>query len=570
MKKQGFIKGSAILLSSVVVAKSLGLAYKIPLTRLLGGSAMGHYSSAFSLFTPVIAIAAAGIPSAMARLTAENFALERFENVKKLKRTALVTFTLTGLVFTLLVLLCAMPVSQLLTGERKVGLAVCALAPSILICSVMAVYRGYYEGLRNMYPTAVSEVVETLFRLILGLAFAYGVRDHALQSFALKGECFGQKCSSLQQALGVSAVYETAAALLATSLSSLIACIYIMLASKLGGDGITMQMRQKDRITDSTGGIVRELFACCLPISLAALITTLTGMIDMLTVARGVSAAYQQQPQAFGELTDLGVSPKELPNFVYGSYTGLAFAVAGLVPTLTAMLGKSALAPVAEGAAKGNRYCVGRSMDKMFMLCSFIAFPSAVMLCVFPKQILTLLFSGRTAEIAASCPALRVLGIAVAAMSLSLPCFTLLQALGKGRRVTGIILLGGAIKLTGNLVLIRLPAFSLTGAAISTAVSETVICGVSLVSVYRASGARCSVKSAFVKPAYAAVLALMTAVISREILSKRVFIGFGEQSIALISIFLSGIMYLFSAVILCETPKSTIISSFCKKNRKNT
>ena len=64
--------------------------------------------------------------------------------------------------------------------------------------------------------------------------------------------------------------------------------------------------------------------------------------------------AYQQQPQAFGELTDLGVSPKELPNFVYGSYTGLAFAVAGLVPTLTAMLGKSALAPVAEGAAKGE------------------------------------------------------------------------------------------------------------------------------------------------------------------------------------------------------------------------
>lgn len=78
MKRQGFIKGSAILLAMVLITKILGLLYKIPLTNLLGGTGMGYFASAFSVFTPVFAIVVSGIPSTMARLTAENYALERF------------------------------------------------------------------------------------------------------------------------------------------------------------------------------------------------------------------------------------------------------------------------------------------------------------------------------------------------------------------------------------------------------------------------------------------------------------------------------------------------------------
>ena len=88
MKRQGFIKGSAILLAMVLITKILGLLYKIPLTNLLGGTGMGYFASAFSVFTPVFAIVVSGIPSTMARLTAENYALERFSNMRHSKRTA--------------------------------------------------------------------------------------------------------------------------------------------------------------------------------------------------------------------------------------------------------------------------------------------------------------------------------------------------------------------------------------------------------------------------------------------------------------------------------------------------
>ena len=67
MNKQGFLKGSMILLVTVAVTKALGLVYRIPLTRLLGGSGMGYFSSAFSVFTPVMAVA---LPQRMRLLNA--------------------------------------------------------------------------------------------------------------------------------------------------------------------------------------------------------------------------------------------------------------------------------------------------------------------------------------------------------------------------------------------------------------------------------------------------------------------------------------------------------------------
>ena len=79
MKRQGFIKGSAILLAMVLITKILGLLYKIPLTNLLGGTGMGYFASAFSVFTPVFAIVVSGIPSTMARLTAETMPLNAFQ-----------------------------------------------------------------------------------------------------------------------------------------------------------------------------------------------------------------------------------------------------------------------------------------------------------------------------------------------------------------------------------------------------------------------------------------------------------------------------------------------------------
>ena len=412
MNKQGFLKGSMILLVTVAVTKALGLVYRIPLTRLLGGSGMGYFSSAFSVFTPIMAVAAAGIPSTMARIAAENSAFERFSDLRRTKRIAMRLFTGIGLLLTIAVIVLSMPAARLFTGHSSAGYAIACLAPALLFCTAMSVERGYYEGLRNMYPTAVSEIIETIFRLVLGLGAAYAVQHHALAEFASSGTCFGAACADPAEAQQHALPFVAAAATLGTSLSSGIACICLALRAKLRGDGITPQMLAKDPAVSRTGEIVRRLFAYSLPVALTALITTLAGMIDMLTVGHCAAAAIRTSPQTFAHLLGSGLTEQMLPNFIYGSYEALAAATAGIVPTLTAMLGKSALAAVTEDFAKGDTKAVDTHLDRMLTLCAMIAFPSALGISLFSEDILALLFSGRTAEIAAAAPSLRILGAA--------------------------------------------------------------------------------------------------------------------------------------------------------------
>ena len=570
MNRQGFLKGSAILLVSVFITKALGLIYRIPLTRLLGGTGMGYFAGAFCVFTPVMAVSAAGIPSAMARLAAENYAFERYENLRRVKRIAVMFFTAQGLVFTALLMLVSMPAARLFTGEHSTGLALMTLAPSLLFCSVMSVERGYYEGLHNMYPTAVSEIIETVFRLVLGLGLAYGVKNYAMEQFAQSGSCFGVQCPNENAAMEAALPFVAAAAVLGTSLSSGIACLYIIIRSKAKGDGITAEMRQKDKTVDPVGQTIRALLSYSLPVALTALITTLTGMIDMLTLAKGVQRAYSQSPEVFSGFLEGGVTAKALPNFIYGSYTALAVTVSGLVPTFTAMLGKSSLAAVTEGAARGSSRAVGDSINKMLTLCAYIAFPAGMLISLFPREILSILFSGRNAEIAAATPALKILGTEVVLVGLSLPCFTLLHALKKPGTVTAIMLIGGGVKLAGNLLLIHRPPLALTGAAASTVLSELFICAACLHSTYKAAGAPCDVKNVFIKPAYAAFIGALGALLAQGALKKHHIFAFGNPYIGLLSIIFSVIMYLIAAVLLCETPKSARIIRICKKNRKNT
>ena len=559
-----------ILLVTVAVTKALGLVYRIPLTRLLGGSGMGYFSSAFSVFTPVMAVAAAGIPSTMARIAAENAAFERFSDLRRTKRVAMRLFTGVGLLLTIAVILLSMPAARLFTGHTSAGYAIACLAPALLFCTAMSVERGYYEGLRNMYPTAVSEIIETVFRLVLGLGAAYAVQHHALAEFAAKGSCFGTVCDDLAQAKQHALPFVAAAATLGTSLSSGVACVYLAIRAKLKGDGITPKMLTKDPAVSRTGDIVRRLFAYSLPVALTALITTLAGMIDMLTVNPCSAAAIRKSPQTFAHLLSGELTPQMLPNFIYGSYEALAAATAGLVPTLTAMLGKSSLAAVAEGFAKGDTKAVDSHLNRMLTLCAMIAFPSALGISLLSEDILSLLFSGRTAEIAAAAPSLRILGAAVVFMSLSLPCFTLLQALGKARTASVIMLAGGAVKLAGNLLLIPVPSLTLTGAAVSTVLSEAVICIAVLAVTFRAARAKLRLRSVVIKPCYTALMSVGTAFIGRQMLINQHYFTVSRPIITVFTLFFSVIMYGIVSFLLCETPKNVLNPCFCKKNRKKT
>lgn len=554
----------------VMITKTLGLVYKIPLANILGGTGMGYFSAAFSLFTPVYAAAAAGIPSAMARLTAENAALGRYTNLKSLKRTAFIVFGVISLAACVLVLGLSQPLEKYAVRQSGVSYALICLAPSVVFCSLMNVERGYCEGLSNMLPTALSEIAETVFKIVLGLGAAIYVKRLAADSFAASGEVFGIVCTSPEQAQSAALPFIAAAAILGSTAASGIACLLLVIGVRLRGDGITKEMLAADPVKDSFARSRKVLLQLAVPIASAAVITTFTGMLDMLTIQPCIRYAFAKGPHFFLKYTELGVGNEELATFLYGSYEGLAVLIYGLVPTLTAMFGKSVLPSLTDAWARGDKDSFGESIGKMLNISSVIAIPAGLGIMAMAKPILNFLFMGRSAEIEAAYQPLALLGIAVIFFSMCLPCFTVLQTLGKPLVVSKLMILGGIIKAGLNVALIPIPALNLMGSAIAEVISVGFICVMTLREIGKLSGNSWDIMEIYVKPAYAAVMCAVSARLVYDKLTGIAFPIVGERLATAVGIAFGVIIYGISLCLLCETPKNLINGLFLKKSRKNT
>lgn len=495
LKKQNFIKGSIILMVSAAAAKLLGAVFKIPLTNILGGVGMSYFSCAYSLFMPVYALAVTGLSSAVAKLTAESTALGMHRNAAKVRRTALALFSAVGLAGSLLILLLAKPFSAYVIGLPEASAAVAMIAPAVFFGCITAVERGYYEGMSNMYPTAFSQVAEGMVKALAGLLLCGFTAAHPRTVMALFP--FVTDIRAAAAAAGILGVtLSTAGAAL------LFAVMRLFSKAPQGGEAHVMSRR----------AITRELWATALPVGVSSVVTNLTALIDMWTVIGCISR--------FGCPSGLpeGVPEAELPQFIYGSFAGIALTVFNLVPSVTNMLGKGALTCIAAARGSGDRCALERGTSQALLSAALIAVPAAVGLGVLAPEVLTFLFPRQSDEVAVCIGSLRYLMAGMVCLCVSFPLFSMLQAVGKPAAPLKIMLLGTAVKLAGNLLLI--PVMGADGAALSTSLCYAVILGLSFRVYIRASEVSISA-APFGKVLYAGAMCGGAALLAAEAMRRR-------------------------------------------------
>ncbi|MBR4553999.1 MAG: polysaccharide biosynthesis C-terminal domain-containing protein [Ruminococcus sp.] len=563
MNKQSFLKGSAILLGMVLITKALGLIYKIPLTNMLGGSGMAYYSGAFAVFAPLLAASVSGISASVARLTAESCAFGRYAHMRKLRRCAMLAYSAVGIFACLLLIMLSFPLAKAFLPDTRAVWTLWALAPSLVFCAVLSVQRGCCEGMGNMLPTAASEIAETAAKALLGLIGAYAVFRYADAEFAASHGCFGEFCRTKEAARAAALPYAAAAAILGSSLSTALAAAVLAVHRKLRGDGITEEMLASDKVTDPPREIIKRLFAHSLPIAGAAVITTLSGAIDLLTVPRGLMKAAEA-----GMKLPEGMPASGAADFIYGSYTGLALMICGLVPTFTAMFGKSALPALTESRSRGDGRGLRSGVNSLLAVSLLTALPGGAFISAVPEEILTFLFAGRTAEIACTAAPLRILGAGCIFMSVSLPVLSALQTLRMRIAPMIIMAAGAVIKLAGNLLLIPMPGVGISGAAISTAVSQGAICIAALTLLLRRTGAVPSFRQVLLKPAFAVLLGACTARLTADVISRS-GTGAASSRAAALAAPAAGLgIYILSLWLMNVLPRKHIKRYFSKKFRK--
>ncbi|HCO19091.1 MAG TPA: polysaccharide biosynthesis protein, partial [Tissierellales bacterium] len=167
-KSQNYLKGAAVLGVAGIIVKILGAVYRIPLSNIIKDEGIGYYQTAYPIYVLLLTLSTAGIPVAIAKLVSEKRALGDYRNAHKVFKVSLVGLVVLGILTSLTVAVGAEMIVESI-GNPNAYYALLALAPALLFVPIMAAFRGFFQGSQTMFPTALSQVLEQLFRVATGL-----------------------------------------------------------------------------------------------------------------------------------------------------------------------------------------------------------------------------------------------------------------------------------------------------------------------------------------------------------------------------------------------------------------
>ena len=171
-KKQNFLQGTALLAMATAIVKIIGAFYKIPLNAIIGEKGFGYFNTAYEIYNVLLMISTAGLPVAMSRMISQASSLKHYNQVRRVYSTARGIFLGLGITGTLLMTLFCRQLAAF-QNQPDAWAAIGFLGPCVLLICVMSTFRGFFQGQSNMLPTSVSQVIEAIVKLIVGIAAAF-------------------------------------------------------------------------------------------------------------------------------------------------------------------------------------------------------------------------------------------------------------------------------------------------------------------------------------------------------------------------------------------------------------
>ena len=514
--KQSFLHGALILMVAIALVKIIGALFKIPLAWILTPVGNGYFGTAYALYFPIFSLATAGFPIAISRLVSENSARGRYRDIRQIHTVSIKIFIVLGIVAFSIMFFGAKPYVQYAVSNNpgEALPAIYALAPAIFFNSMMAIYRGYYEGLRNMYPTAISEIVEALSKLIFGLSAAAMVIQSGMREFAASGTVYGIKRATAEYAKLATLPYAAAGAIFGVTIGSVIGFIFLFFYHKKHSDGITHEMLQNSprpipmRVTTS------RLIRTAIPIALGSLAVNLSTLIDSTFLQKRINDIMADHSQVILTMYKdvIPASVIQLNNvstFLFGCFSN-ASTLFMLVPAITQAFGVSALPNVTEAWTSGNPKRIKKSIESVLRIVAMITIPAGLGLSVLSSPIAGLLYGANNAPSVIG-KILVLLGLGAIFAAMSTPINSMLQAVGRVDLPVKLLVFGLAIKLVLNYTLVGIPEINVMGAGTGTLVCYMFITVFSLYFLCRETKIMPNFIAIFVKPLLASILCVTAA-----------------------------------------------------------
>ncbi len=517
-KQNSFFGGAAILAAGILIVKLIGMFYKIPLINIIGEAGAADFNNAYNIYAVLLTVSTAGLPVAVSKLVSEANALDRRNQVRRTFRLALVLFLALGLVSFLVMFFRADALAGMM-NDSKAAAGIRALAPAVVCVGCLAALRGYSQGHSNMAPTSVSQIIEALCKLVVGLGLAFWLVKQ-----------------------GKDPDVAAAGAITGVTVGTVVALAYMVLDLLLSRG--REDIRGTDR-PDSAGSILANILKIAVPITLSSSMVGIVTVID--------SSLVQGQLQSALDLTE------QASRTLYGNYSG-ALNIYNLPTSLMAAITASVIPAVSAALARRDRRGAARITGSALRITALLSFPMGVGLFVLGTPIIRLLFPKLNVAVAG--PLLSTLGIATPFVCMVLVCNSVLQAHGFINLPVIVMVLGGIVKIVNNYNLVG--AIGIAGAPVGNILCFGLALVLDLVVITRVIPNRPRLLPIFAKPAVAsavmggaawAVYGLLSRILSSEQVDQagqtvRAVSRMGNAAGIFLAIAVAGVVYLVLVIAL--------------------
>lgn len=388
---------------SNLIVKAAGLMFKIPMTSLIGEEGMGYFNSAYNLFTWLYMLSCAGLPTAVSVMISKLPEGKRKSGALRIFKISTLIFGAVGFLSCIGLAFGAGAVSRLMKIENS-EFAIIAVAPTLIFVCQSAAIRGYFQGFGNLLPHSLSQLVEALGKVFIGIALA---------SYAMS-EDMGIPMAAAYAAFGIT---------VGVAAGTLTLYIALMFSKK--------DSFEKDFTPYSV--TAKELIVRTLPITLSSSVMSLTNIIDSFIMTSSLNAAGMSQAETAA---------------IWGNYSSLAMPMFNLPPVLTLPIAYALLPVLSEAVSRGDNTKAQELIKSAVSATAMLSIPCAVGMSAMAKPVLSLLFKADVAERGA--PLLTLLAPSSFLLCMLALYNTVLQAAGHEKVPLLAMLAGGAAKLAGT------------------------------------------------------------------------------------------------------------------------
>lgn len=456
-----FLKGTMILTISSIIVKVIGSLNWIILSRVLGGEGIGLYQMGFPIYLMAITVSSAGVPVAISIITSEKLANKDYRGAKRVFNVSLRLLLISGLVFSSALLFGAdFLINQHIIRDARAYYSIIALAPAVFFVTFLASFRGYLQGWQIMTPTATSEVVEQLVRVITMLVFADLFMPYGL-AYAAGGASMGAGAGAFCALL-------------------VLMWFYRRLKRRLHEE---IEAQDDSIPQESAGHIIKRLLKLALPVSLTSLMLPIGANLDLLIVPQRLEVAGFDVRHA----TEL-----------FGYLTGMAVPLVNLATIFTAAMTISLVPSISESRTLERFDAIRDKIRLAFRVAMIITFPCFMGLFFLAEKVAALIYNAPGAA-----GAIQTMSVGILFLGMHQISTGILQGLGKTAIPVINMILACLVKVVMSWWLTAIPFLGIKGASMATVADFAVAAIINMGFIYKYTGFTFSLGS-LLKPLLAA------------------------------------------------------------------